>query len=217
MTDFCNKILPLTDDLKKELLAQFEQEHLEYLEHAERLRQEAEAQRQRELEEQLRRLELEKATQRDHINPVPLPVLPSHPSAPAPASSSVPPPVNNITYPVSDGYAPSAPFVPPPNSTKDPPSWQYDPKPVLKIQDPVVPHYGGVSLPVHPTPAVDRSKKPVRDPAPMSTGLRTLVIPADLPATFLRCAATNTKKNIETCGLLTGKSVSKLKLPCSSN
>ena len=39
-------------------------------------------------------------------------------------------------------------------------------------------------------------------------GSRRMFIPSDLTSTFLRLASSNTRQNLETCGILTGKLVS---------
>lgn len=52
-------------------------------------------------------------------------------------------------------------------------------------------------------PAVDRSTKP--NAANESDSLRRVVIPMSLTQDFLRAAALNTSRNVETCGMLAGK------------
>lgn len=54
-------------------------------------------------------------------------------------------------------------------------------------------------------PRFDRSNKPGRFLSPMSSGLRQVVVPGDVAAVFLKLADSNTSRNIETCGFLTGK------------
>lgn len=44
-------------------------------------------------------------------------------------------------------------------------------------------------------------------------GLKDVVIPRDIVAKFMSVAENNTKKNIETCGILAGKMVSLFILP----
>lgn len=64
-----------------------------------------------------------------------------------------------------------------------------------------------------PTPAFDRSKKPSEsDITYDSKILRTVVIPIKVMTLFQAMAHSNTFKNIETCGVLTGKLVSILVL-----
>lgn len=203
MTDFCTKILPQAEYLKKELLKKYETEHEEYLvEEKERLRQ-VEEQRQRELEEQKRRAQ-ERASSDNKV--IPAMVLPSAPPPSAPAFGDP----GRSSYD-STSFVPSAPFVPPPveQPNSGPPAWQYDPTPKEKIREPDVTPFTGLNIPVGPSgiPSVDRSTKPSRVLTPMSSGLRPLIIPADLPTTFLRYAQANTAKNTETCGLLTGRIV----------
>jgi len=49
-------------------------------------------------------------------------------------------------------------------------------------------------------PSFDRSTKPVG-----YSGLRDIVIPSNLPMLFLKIAEKNTERNVETCGILSGK------------
>lgn len=60
---------------------------------------------------------------------------------------------------------------------------------------------GGLLLPTKPT--VDRSLKP--SSSLIEGELRTVVIPSVLMEKFLSLAQTNTKNNVETCGILAGK------------
>lgn len=58
------------------------------------------------------------------------------------------------------------------------------------------------------TPSYDRSQKPSEtDVAYDSKILRTVVIPVKVMTLFQAMAHSNTFKNIETCGVLTGKLV----------
>lgn len=62
-------------------------------------------------------------------------------------------------------------------------------------------------------PGIDRSTKPVSLLSPSThsrLGPRTLIIPSNVFIKFLTIAQNNTDKNLETCGLLTGKLVSLL-------
>lgn len=63
------------------------------------------------------------------------------------------------------------------------------------------------SVPITSTPTVDRSTKPVISSADDSSanGLRKINIPGDLVSYFLRLASENTRKDLETCGILTGR------------
>lgn len=62
------------------------------------------------------------------------------------------------------------------------------------------------SVPTPSTPAVDRSTKPVMSGDTSSiSGLRKIHIPGDLVSHFLHLASENTRKNLETCGILTGR------------
>ena len=66
-------------------------------------------------------------------------------------------------------------------------------------------------------PSFDRSTKPptfehftsIGTTSGNKFGLRDVIIPADLPRKFLVKAEHNTLKNVETCGILAGKLVSK--------
>lgn len=207
MTDFCNKILPQAEYLKNELLKKYEKEHEEYTAQSEKLRQQAEEQRQREIEEQTRR-EKERGDKASTLGGGSSSVgvladadkgYPKEPFStglvtPGPSRiPSAPPPENDLSAPTS---LPSWP-----SQFQDPPAWQYDPTPVQKVVEPEGPNFHGG------TPSIDRSTKPSRILTPMSSGLRPLTIPTDLSAMFLRCAESNTGRNVETCGLLTGKIV----------
>ena len=57
-------------------------------------------------------------------------------------------------------------------------------------------------------PLVDRSLKP-HDPSSRASfyNFRPISIPVDLTLVFLRCAESNTQRNVETCGILAGKLV----------
>lgn len=55
-------------------------------------------------------------------------------------------------------------------------------------------------------PEVDRSLKPRGGP-PIQNGLRKVVIPATMISDFVILAYSNTKNNVETCGILAGKLV----------
>lgn len=57
-------------------------------------------------------------------------------------------------------------------------------------------------------PVVDRTLKPV-DKSTNNYNLRTIMVPGDLTQKFLEKADSNTKRNIETCGILAGKLVRK--------
>lgn len=203
MTDFCTKILPQAEYLKKELLKKYVTEHEEYLVEETERRRQAEEQRKRELEEQKRRAQ-ERASSDNKV--IPSKILPS---APPPSAPSIGDP-GRSSYD-STPFVPSAPFGIPKveQPSSGPPAWQYDPTPVEKIREPDVTPFTGLNIPVGPSgiPSVDRSTKPSRVLTPMSSGLRPLIIPADLPATFLRHAQANTARNTETCGLLTGRIV----------
>lgn len=63
------------------------------------------------------------------------------------------------------------------------------------------------SVPVTSVPKVDRSTKPVMssDHNSSTSGLRKIYIPGDLISHFLHLASANTRKNLETCGILTGR------------
>lgn len=63
------------------------------------------------------------------------------------------------------------------------------------------------SVPTPRVPSVDRSTKPVMasDASSSSLGLRKIHIPGELISLFLRLASENTRKNLETCGILTGR------------
>jgi STAM-binding protein len=58
-------------------------------------------------------------------------------------------------------------------------------------------------VPSNRIPAVDRSTKP--NTTCESDSLRRVLIPASLSRDFLRAAASNTVRNVETCGILAGK------------
>lgn len=62
-----------------------------------------------------------------------------------------------------------------------------------------------------PTPSFDRALKPSSAASKRSStnkyNLRQLFIPSDLTKRFLELADYNTKKNVETCGILAGKLV----------
>jgi STAM-binding protein len=59
-------------------------------------------------------------------------------------------------------------------------------------------------------PIVDRSLKPKNASDQNSYNLRTIMVPYDLTKKFLDVAEANTKRNIETCGILAGKLVNYL-------
>ena len=61
------------------------------------------------------------------------------------------------------------------------------------------------NLVIGPKPTIDRSLKPVDK---KKSNLRNIIIPHDLCKQFLDVADSNTKKNVETCGILAGKLVS---------
>ncbi|RMX61231.1 hypothetical protein pdam_00007358 [Pocillopora damicornis] len=54
-------------------------------------------------------------------------------------------------------------------------------------------------------PTIDRSTKPVMSADASSSGLRKMHVPAELISQFLRLASNNTRKNLETCGILAGR------------
>jgi hypothetical protein len=56
-------------------------------------------------------------------------------------------------------------------------------------------------------PVVNRALKPKSSTDQNSYNLRTIVIPNDLTRRFLDVAEANTKRNVETCGILAGKLV----------
>ncbi len=56
-------------------------------------------------------------------------------------------------------------------------------------------------------PVVNRALKPKSSNEQNSYNLRTIVIPYDLTRKFLDVAEANTKRNVETCGILAGKLV----------
>lgn len=64
------------------------------------------------------------------------------------------------------------------------------------------------------SPSVDRSTKPVDHflstgvTGTNKYGLKDVVIPRDIVAKFMSVADSNTKRNVETCGILSGKMVS---------
>ncbi|XP_074616417.1 STAM-binding protein-like A [Acropora palmata] len=62
------------------------------------------------------------------------------------------------------------------------------------------------SVPITSTPTVDRSTKLVLSSDDSSaSGLRKINIPGDLVSYFLHLASENTRKDLETCGILTGR------------
>ncbi|XP_020612865.1 STAM-binding protein-like isoform X3 [Orbicella faveolata] len=61
------------------------------------------------------------------------------------------------------------------------------------------------SVPTPSTPSVDRSTKPVMAADTTPHGLRKVHIPGELISHFLRLASDNTRKNLETCGILAGR------------
>ena len=56
-------------------------------------------------------------------------------------------------------------------------------------------------------PTVNRALKPKSSNEQNSYNLRTIMIPHDLNRKFLDVAEANTKRNVETCGILAGKLV----------
>jgi STAM-binding protein len=61
------------------------------------------------------------------------------------------------------------------------------------------------------SPSVDRSTKPDHFTSTGFAGLREVVIPSDLMRKFLVIAEHNTLRNIETCGILAGKLVGRMR------
>ncbi|CAL8138794.1 unnamed protein product [Orchesella dallaii] len=184
MSDYCNKILPQAEYLKKELLRKYEKEHKEYMEHVKLMQQQAEELRRKEEAERKAREKTMPKTK-----PHPLVGAFGHPGS---------------TLRNDDDY-----FVPNPDSLlamrPGMPvhgTW-VDPHDLRDYTEPAPSAPPGSST--SPMPSVDRSTKPDRFLTPMSSGLRPMVVPASLPAQFLRLAQANTGKNVETCGFLTGQ------------
>lgn len=71
---------------------------------------------------------------------------------------------------------------------------------------PPPPSYSSLfSVPTPSVPTIDRSTKPVMSADASSGGLRKIHVPAELISQFLRLASDNTRKNLETCGILAGR------------
>jgi STAM-binding protein len=63
-------------------------------------------------------------------------------------------------------------------------------------------------------PEIDRSTKPLVDQFASTTnyggnkyGLKDVVVPRDIVIKFMNIAEQNTRRNVETCGILSGKMV----------
>ncbi|KAF3695396.1 STAM-binding protein-like A [Channa argus] len=199
---------PQAEILKKALLKRFEQEHEQYLvkkkAQGEALAQEQSRQRaldaerervaemqrrQREqeqfsaFEEMIRRQELEKERQRVLLEF-------ATPATPSPDLPLIPgvqgPPLISPTPPQSPGD-PSGTF-----------NHQYNHPPA------------SIGSPAPATPSFDRSLKPGTLVTPgdnntMVDALRKLAVPAELCRSFLSLAEANTRRAVETCGILCGK------------
>ena len=216
MQGFCNKILPAAEFLKKELLKKYELEHAEYLVQVEKIQKQAEEQRQRELEEEKKR-NLEKLASGGGGG--------TGVGVPSSSSSSSPYPSSNYSdraktgqfLPSALGLATSQPGAPLQGSfvygdtladfkpSAPPPVGLGGPQ-----IEPSTSGYGSTAG-TNNTPSVDRSTKPTKPNRflnPIETGIRPLTVPKDLAQTFLKYVRGNTAKNVETCGLITGKIVS---------
>lgn len=188
MTEYCNKVLPQAEYLKKQLLDQYKQEHDAYLENQSRMQAIAIANAAKNEEENSKYGGLSKDTQRGSL------IQPRETEL-APSSQL---PFGGVEYSpktTGEGSKPANLY----GIYNEADNTHYLPK-----------DSGSELISPNPTPTApsfDRSIKPHRFITSISTGIRPLVIPAELAQTFLRHVQLNTSKNVESCGLLTGKIV----------
>ncbi|CAG7716637.1 unnamed protein product [Allacma fusca] len=172
----CREILPRTEELKKRLLEKYQVEHEEYLKRRKILEAQEEQERRRQ-EREAQRLKEQQDILQDNT-PFMNPENQMYKYSPAePSTSSFP---NN--HPYNSSVLSSLP------EYNDLNLWEQN----IPSGPASAPHY-------------DRSNKPVRILSPNCSGLRQLLVPADIPKKFLALASSNTKRNCETCGILCGK------------
>ncbi|ODN03971.1 STAM-binding protein-like A [Orchesella cincta] len=197
MSDYCNKILPQAEYLKKELLKKYEKEHAEYLVHVELLEKRAEELRRKEAKEARERAARETPKSRPH------PAVGGFANIPSLRNDE------DLFVPNPDALVNLTPGLPMHGAWTDPhdikcyvDAMELAEKEANAGPSPSAPPQGPSTI---PTPSVDRSTKPDRFMTPMSSGLRPIVVPTSLATQFLRLAQANNARNVETCGVLTGK------------
>lgn len=170
------EVFPVAEKLKNRLLEHYQKEYERHL-RDKAIREELEKKKQKELliEEQQARQKRESAHKPEPYN-----------------------------YSVSVGAWPSVvvPVPPLPADLSYPSETIVTPKP--KPDGLILPPGPSIA----PKPGIDRSTKPVSLLSPSThsrLGPRTLIIPSNIFLKFLTIAQNNTDKNLETCGLLTGK------------
>ncbi|EDO44971.1 predicted protein, partial [Nematostella vectensis] len=180
------KIFAIAEELKRILTQRYEEEYKTWQEIKQKQeRKRAEQQLVRELEER--------------ENSAPVTVTPSAP----------PPPLDGPLSSTLIGDYPAPPTLRTINSnstiTGDNTRSHTTPNETFVVEPPS-PSYASLFSVITDAPSVDRSTKPcdATSGTPTVHGLRRVSVPSSLVSRFLEIASHNTRRNMETCGILTG-------------
>lgn len=210
----CQSAFSAAEKLKKALKSQFQKEYDDWLKNEE----------ERKKQEEEQRIALEKSKKSSNTPETSFPVAPLK----TPIPNEVPPITTFGAYPNIPEVAPNnervQPSAPP---SYEPSSPQYhEPSPSYEPQLPPsydqAMDYNTVSVAElkRDVPSIDRSSKPTitpevnRDKKPQDAifrqdssldGNRKIIISSDLVPKFLQLSSRNTRQNLETCAILTGK------------